>query len=72
MNATQCRMARSGLNLSAADLAKLATVGYATVARFESGKAIANQSRAKLEKALIDAGAQFSHRSMRIGVSVPE
>lgn len=72
MDATQCRMARTGLNLSAVDLAKLAGIGYATVARFETGANIAADSREKLEKALLDAGAQFSARAGRVGVTVPE
>jgi transcriptional regulator with XRE-family HTH domain len=53
-------------------LADKAGVGYATVARFETGQTIANDSRDKLAKALADAGAQFSQKVGRIGVSVPE
>lgn len=72
MDATQCRMARSGLNISGRDLAKLAGVGYATLARFEAGANIADESRDKLRKALLDAGAQFARRAGRVGVTVPE
>jgi len=72
MDATQCRMARTGLGWRAQDLADKAGVGYATVARFEAGSAIADESRQKIEQALADAGAQFSKRSGRVGVTVPE
>jgi len=65
-------MARIGLNISGRDLAKLACVGYATVARFETGAAIADESRDKIAAALEQAGAQFSARSGRVGVSVPK
>lgn len=72
MNATQCRMARTGLNLSAVDLAKLAGLGYATVARFETGATIANESRDKIAAALDQAGALFSKSKGRVGVTVPD
>ena len=72
MNATQCRMARLGLNISGRDLAALAGLGYATIARFESGADINDESRSKIAKALETAGAEFSRRAGRISVSVPE
>lgn len=72
MNATQCRMARSGLNISGRELATLAGVGYATLARFEAGADITPENRNKIERALTAAGAQFSIRAGRIGASVPE
>jgi DNA-binding LacI/PurR family transcriptional regulator len=65
-------MARNGLNISGRDLAKLAGVGYATVARFEAGSNIAPETRYKLQQALAEAGAAFSRRSGRVSVSVPE
>lgn len=71
MDATQCRMARVGLNLSGRDFAKLAGVGYATLARFESGSDINDETRAKIEAALELAGAEFSQRTGRVGVTVP-
>lgn len=71
MDAIQCRMARAGLNLSGRDFAKLAGVGYATLARFEAGAEINAESRAKIEAALAEAGTQFSRRTGRIGVSIP-
>lgn len=71
MNATQCKMARAGLGWSAHDLAETAGVGYATVARFESGGVINDESLGKLDKALKEAGAVFSARSGRLGVAVP-
>jgi transcriptional regulator with XRE-family HTH domain len=73
MNVTQCRMARTGLGLSAADLASLAGVGYATVARFETGAAVADDTRYKIAGALVKAGALLpAPRSGRVSVSVPE
>jgi hypothetical protein len=48
-----------------------ADVGRATAARFELGESVSDESRDKLEAALIKAGAQFSARSGRVGVSVP-
>lgn len=59
MNAAQCKMARAGLGWRAQDLADRAGVGYATVARFESGSDIASDSLEKLVAALADAGAQI-------------
>lgn len=71
MDATQCRMARVGLNISGRDFAKLAGIGYATLARFESGSDIHPETKAKIEAALETAGAEFSARGGRVGVSVP-
>lgn len=65
-------MARAGLKWSAHDLARSSGLGYATVARFESGRDIAAESIAKMEAALREAGADFSARAGRIGVAVPE
>lgn len=72
MNAKQCKMARVGLGLSAAELADMAGVGYATVARFETGANLADESRSRLEAALSKAGAIFSSRSGRVGAMVPD
>lgn len=72
MEAKQCRMARAGLNVSGRDLAKLAGVGYATLARFEAGSEITDETRAKLAMALAQAGAAFSKRASRLSVTVPE
>lgn len=63
-------MARSGLNWRAQDLADKAGVGYATVARFEAGGVINADSLDKLENALAGAGAQFSRRADRLGVTI--
>lgn len=70
MNATQCKMARAGVGWRAQDLAIAAGVGYATVARFEAGAAIAPESLAKLVQALEGAGAMFLAGKGRVGVSV--
>lgn len=65
-------MARAALGLSTHDLAKLAGVGRVTVVRFEDGENIAAETRAKIETALLEVGAHFSHRAGRVGVTVPE
>ena len=70
MNATQCRMARTGLRLSAAELAKAAKVGYATVARFESGGTVQANSVEKMRAALVRAGVEFINGGKRTGVAV--
>lgn len=72
MDAAQCKMARVGLGWRALDLSKASGVATATIARFELGKNVSDESREKLVKALSDAGAQFSRRSGRIGVTIPE
>lgn len=65
-------MARAALGWRAQDLADASGVGPATIARFELGRDIAEENRAKLRDALQQAGAQFSRRSGRVGVTVPE
>lgn len=72
MNAKQCKMARAGLGWSANDLANAAGVGYATVARFESGGVINGDSLGKLDKALKEAGVSLTGGKGRVGVTVPE
>jgi transcriptional regulator with XRE-family HTH domain len=71
MNATQCRMARTGLKWTAAELAKAAGVGYATVARFEAGGSIQSGSLEKMRAALAAAGAEFINGGKSVGVRVP-
>lgn len=65
-------MARVGLGWRAQDLAKAANVGIATVARFELGQNIGEESHDKLTKALTDGGVQLTRRAGRVGVTVPE
>lgn len=72
MNAKQCRMARAGLNVSGRGLATLSGVGYATIARFESGSAVSVESVAKLTAALEGAGAAFTSSKGLVRVTVPE
>ena len=72
MNPTQSRMARAGLQWSLHDLAAHSGVARITCARFEAGKAVAAESVDKMSKALADAGADFSRRAGRVGVTVPE
>ena len=70
MNPAQCRMARAGLNWSAAQLASHAGVGYATVVRFETGANIYPANLLAMRRALEEAGIVFipAHRKLGAGV----
>jgi len=50
----------------------MAGVGYATLARFEAGATVTDDVRVRIEAALLEAGAQFTRRAGRVGVTVPE
>lgn len=65
-------MARAALQWSLHDWAKAAAVSRMTCARFELGDTIAEESMAKMKAALLEAGADFSRRAGRVGVTVPE
>lgn len=65
-------MARAGLGWSANDLASSAGVGYATVARFESGGTVSGETLGKIEVALEAAGVALTGGKGRVGVSVPD
>lgn len=60
MTPRQCKMARVGLGLTAAQLAQMASVGTATVNRFEGeqGRTIPSTITA-MQRALEDAGVIF-------------
>ncbi|WP_416385468.1 helix-turn-helix domain-containing protein [Tsuneonella sp. CC-YZS046] len=72
MDVRQCKMARAALSWSAKDLAEAAGLTRVTVARFESSQPIDQKSLSAMKVALEAAGAHFSHRGGRVGVSVPE
>ena len=65
-------MARMGLGWHANDLARESGLTRVTIARFESGHPIAPTSVEKMRTALNAAGADFSRRAGRVGVTVPE
>lgn len=65
-------MARVGLGLKVEELAAAAGVSYPTLNRLEKGDAVAAASRAKVMRVLLEAGAEFSYRSKRLGVAVPD
>lgn len=65
-------MARTGLGISADELSQKSGVSRVTIARLESGKPVADASVTAVAKALADAGADFSRRAGRVGVTVPE
>jgi transcriptional regulator with XRE-family HTH domain len=64
-------MARTALRWSAADLAKAAGAGYATVARFETGERVNDASVAKLREAFEREGVVFIQRGVYVGGVVP-
>ena len=64
-------MARTGLKWKAVDLAQAASVGYATVARFESGETVQADSVEKMRAALVAAGVEFINGGKSLGVKVP-
>lgn len=72
MTPTQSKMARVGLKWTTDDLAEKASVGRMTVARFERGDSVAESSVNKMRDALASAGADFSRKSGKVGVAVPE
>jgi hypothetical protein len=47
-------------------------MGSTSLARFEAGATIRTETRDKLERALAAAGAAFSAKAGRLGVTVPE
>jgi predicted transcriptional regulator len=59
MTPIQCRMARTALDWSSADLARAAEVGQATVTRFETGRDARMSTVEKLRSALETAGIAF-------------
>ena len=65
-------MARAALKWSLPDLASAASVSRMTCARFELGKTVEQSSADAMQKALADAGADFTRRAGRVGVTVPE
>lgn len=72
MTPNQCKMARVGLGLSAENLSEKSGVSRVTIARFESGNPVASASVDAILAALADAGAGFTKRAGRVGVTVPE
>jgi predicted transcriptional regulator len=55
----QCRMARTALGLGVRDLAKIAKVGVASVARFEAEEDVRESTVGALRAALEKAGVEF-------------
>ena len=56
----QCRMARAGLDISQADLARRANVAPATIAEFEKGRRTPYDRTVRdIQRVLEDAGATF-------------
>jgi transcriptional regulator with XRE-family HTH domain len=71
MDAAQCKMARAALSWSAADLARIAQVGVATVNRFEAGASVPIPATlAAMQRALEEAGAIFIDNGEGPGVKV--
>jgi predicted transcriptional regulator len=58
----QCRMARAGLHISQADLARRANVAPATIAEFEKGRRTPyDRTIRDIQRVLEDAGAIFAN-----------
>jgi transcriptional regulator with XRE-family HTH domain len=67
MDAMQCRMARAALKWSSTELADRASVGEATVARFERGsKATSSTIISAIQRALEAVGVEFIERGVRL------
>ena len=62
-------MARVALGWSAADLARAAGIGYATVARFEAGQTVQPDKVEAMRAALVAEGIAFENGGRRAGVS---
>ena len=71
MNATQCRMARAGLDWTLDDLAKASGVNRRSIINFENDGAASFASVAKLRAALEKMGVVFIERGVYIGGVVP-
>ena len=65
-------MARVALKWTTDDLAVHAGIGRMTVARFERGDSVAASSVDAMRAALVEAGADFSRKAGRVGVTVRE
>jgi transcriptional regulator with XRE-family HTH domain len=59
MNAIQCRMARTALQITTVDLATLAKVAPSTIARFEAGERLQERTLMAIRRALEKAGVEF-------------
>lgn len=59
MNAIQCKMARTALNLGVRDLALLAQVSPNTIARLERGEELKPRTVEAIRTALEAAGVEF-------------
>ncbi|HET9146791.1 MAG TPA: helix-turn-helix transcriptional regulator [Acetobacteraceae bacterium] len=63
----QCRMARAGLHISQADLARRANVAPATIAEFEKGRrAPYDRTVRDIQRVLEEAGATFVNGGVTI------
>lgn len=72
MTPTQSRMARAALQWSLHDLASAALISRMSCARFELGETVAAETVDAIRKALADAGADFTRKAGRVGVTIPE
>ncbi len=57
----QCKMARAALGLGIRELARAAKVSIDTVARFERGEELKERTRDAIQRALGDAGVEFTN-----------
>lgn len=71
MNNAQCRMARAGLNLSIAELGKLAGVRTMTISKLERGGVVASSTAEKLRQWFVSQGVEFINGGKLVGARVP-
>ena len=65
----QCRMARAGLHISQADLARRANVAPATIAEFEKGRRTPYDRTVRdIQRVLEEAGATFVDGGVTLAV----
>ena len=71
MNACQCRMARAGLDLTLAGVARLSGVTAMTISRFERGANVQRETVEQLRARFVEAGVEFIDGAESVGVRVP-
>jgi transcriptional regulator with XRE-family HTH domain len=72
MKIAQCRMARSGLRWSLDDLAQESGISRRTIARFELGGRVNDETIDALRRTLETAGAEFIDHHDTVGVVLRE
>ncbi len=61
LSRVQCRMARAALGLGVRELARMAKLSSDTIARFERGEGLKQRTIEAIQRALEDAGVEFTN-----------